>query len=647
MLVNSHLPRSSFCLGLVIWFACSICLSRCLAQDSQNQGPKPPAIELLSLSGSKPNLSSTGEGITSIKASHIYKLGVTTVKPFDSSLKIELPVGYTLFNNLAYIIETDVVYSGPNDFTFRIPSANTKEQFDKLRILFADYDQAEPQKPRWIDITLTREVFDEWKTYLPKPEFDNRLPNLETRSLHGFMFDRPVVLVVATKDLSIARDNLVADLVLSGKSEPEQVMEGRDIKFTFTITNKGPDSATSVSFASHVDPSLVSINQSQGVCRWDAHNIYCNLGEIRKDASATITFHGRASWNFFHGDQPGTSGGMDATPQVESAEGDPDFENNRVFLSASVLKDPNKPPVVEIATPTQDQFFVGPEPNVRILVNAYDPDGTISDVQIYNEKGLLGNAKPTDKNRFELTYEKAPFGRHLLQAIVKDNLGRPTETPITSFHVNGQANVEIVSPQPNQVIIGPLQELVVKVRASDPARKLTKVTVHNGIQFGGVTQEAHSTGQKDEYAATFRDLGAGRLTFYVDVVDDAGVQTLTYPIEFKVTSPPNVKLSYSDGEYSRDLQNGTVLPAGAIKLLVYVHDFYDLDHPAVTNLEVSANGKRICHYSDKNRKQPTTISLDIIECPTTLKSGTYTLSATVTDSDGATGKSKPVEIVVR
>ena len=416
-------------LRIGLWILISACGAVCSGQDNPNRESLVPSVELLALKGSKPTLASNGEGITSIKISDLFKVGVTKVSPLKPNVKIELPVGYTLFNNLAYMIESDVVYSGPNDFTFRIPSATSKDQFYKLRILFADYDQAEPKKPRWVDITLTPELFEEWKTYLPKTEFDKRLPNPETRSLHGFMFERPGVLVVATKDLSVARDSFVADIVLTGKAEPEQVVEGRDIKFTFMVRNKGPDSATDVSFASYVDPELVSITPSQGTCRWEAHNIYCNLGEIRKGASATITFHGQASWNFFHGDQPGKSGGMDADPVAQSMEVDPNFENNRVFLSAPVVKDPNIPPVVEITAPTQGQFFVGPEPNVKIVVNAHDPDGTISEVRIYNGAQLLGTPKPIGNNLYELVYEKVPYGQHFLYASVKDNLGRPGQTP--------------------------------------------------------------------------------------------------------------------------------------------------------------------------------------------------------------------------
>src|SRR5260370_36187321 len=99
----------------------------CFAQDNVNQTIKAPAVELLTLSGSKPNPSTKGEGITSIKTSDLFKRGVTHVKPFDGSFKIELPVGYKAVNNLGYMIDTEAVYSGPTDIAFRIRAAATKE----------------------------------------------------------------------------------------------------------------------------------------------------------------------------------------------------------------------------------------------------------------------------------------------------------------------------------------------------------------------------------------------------------------------------------------------------------------------------------------------------------------------------------------
>jgi uncharacterized repeat protein (TIGR01451 family) len=620
-----------------------------IAQDKQPQRPQVSGVELLTMNGGQPELGPDGEGITSFITSDLFKRGQTHVKPFNWSFKVELPVGYTLFNKLAYMIDTEAVFSGPNDFTFRIPSAPTSALFEKLRILYADYDQAQPDKPRWIDATVEPPFGEYWERYLPRAEFDKRLPDFTTRTLHAFMEESPRILVIAVKDSAIARDNFVADIAVSATPDPPSVMEGRDILYTFKITNNGPDTATGVSFRSYVDPEFVSLKQSQGVCRWDAHNIYCNLGEIPKGSSATVSYAGKCTWNFYNGDQPGKSGGMDATPLVQAAEGDANFENNQVFASASVVKDQNKAPVVTISSPSSDQFFVGPEVSVNIVANAYDTDGSVAEVQIYNEQKLLGNAKLTVKNTYQLTYDHVPYGQHFLRVIVTDNQGRPSQTPITSFFVNGQAKVEILTPAPNQVITGPIGDLVVTVRATDPARAIKKVIVHSGTQFGVIPQVAEPSARKNEYTTTLKDMGMpGRHTLYVVVTDDAGVDTVTYPMQFRITEPPYVTLHYVDGEYSKEFQSGTALSAGVpIKLITDVSHSYDFDHPVVAKLEVFANGQLICNYINKDRKEPTLINADLVKCSWSPAPGKYTLTATAVDSDGAVGKSKPVEVIVR
>jgi len=62
------------------------------AQESEKSpGPR---IELLTMNGGKPNLSATGEGISSYKNEEIYQRGKMTVrlhKPEEVNFKIELP----------------------------------------------------------------------------------------------------------------------------------------------------------------------------------------------------------------------------------------------------------------------------------------------------------------------------------------------------------------------------------------------------------------------------------------------------------------------------------------------------------------------------------------------------------------------------
>src|ERR1041384_6734810 len=128
---------------------CFCFTSEAVAQEA------PPQWELLTMNGSKPNLSATGEGITSYKFDELFNRGKSSVSLVDHTklgFKIELPVGYTLYNNLVYGIKTDAVFVGPTDITFKLPSVGSKETFAQLRILYPEMDYADPKVPKWIDI---------------------------------------------------------------------------------------------------------------------------------------------------------------------------------------------------------------------------------------------------------------------------------------------------------------------------------------------------------------------------------------------------------------------------------------------------------------------------------------------------------------
>ena len=71
-------------------------------------------------------------------------MSVQLIKPADSRYKIELPIGYTLFNDLMYGVQTNAVFTGTCDIVFKLPSANTKEIFAQLRILTPARDYADP-----------------------------------------------------------------------------------------------------------------------------------------------------------------------------------------------------------------------------------------------------------------------------------------------------------------------------------------------------------------------------------------------------------------------------------------------------------------------------------------------------------------------
>lgn len=613
----------------------------CFAQDNRN--PAAPSVELLALSGSKPNLGASGEGITSIKTSDLYKLGVTTVKPFDSSFKIELPVGYSLVENLAYMIESEAVFSGPNDFTFRVPSSIGGESFSKLRVLYADYDHAAPKTPRWVDATVIGGWSEYWERDLPKDEFDKRLPNFGTRTLHAFMEQPPRFLVVALKDSSIARDAFVADVAIKTIA-PASVMEGREITYSFNVTNNGPDTATDISFNSHIDMDYVSLDQTQGVCRWEAYNVYCNVGRLVKGASATITFRGRCKWNFYVDDRP-TQSDPGATPQISAAEQDPDPENNSSFVSTQVEKDPNKAPVAEITTPKMNEIIPGSAATVNIVAKATDPDGFVTDVEFFDWERPIGKGELRKGDEYEFVYKKVALGRHWLKVRVKDNLGRQNESGPYEFFVNGPAEVAITDPKSGSKLNRSKGGIPVTIHARHANLKIKEVNIYLTAMMSGTAEKTATLIGEDTYVATIDDICKRDCQLFASVIDETGVETRSNPIDFKIMEPPRVTLFQYDGEDVHPLTEEKPFDSSVSKVLVAEAEHKLFDDLKIVKLEFHANGKLIGTYS---KTEPDYNDNRLIQCDLrSLPAGTYDVYAEATDSDGAVGKSATVRIVIK
>lgn len=524
--------RSIFLLSLVA----AVLLSTA-AQEKPTDAPR--FTDLLTFNGSKPNLKADGEGLTSYKTALIFKPGVTRVKPIDSTAELKLPAGYTLFNNLAYVVDTEVVFSGPNQIVLRVPSAQTTEVFNQLRILCAAYDPAEPDKPQWIDMTVTPEIPEQ----ALQPTFSRTalLPNFATRTLNAVTSDSTRMILVALRDERLARDNFTAELRLKAAVTADSVMEGREISYFFEITNDGPDSATDVGFASQIGPEFVSLDQTQGKCRFEAQNIYCNLGELKKGATARITYRGTCPWDFIFNGQPRDSNGMYAYSSAGSAEMDSNLENNMVHLSTPVVADPNQKPIVSIVKPADETFLVGPKVNLNIVANASDPDGSIAKVEFFGMNGSLGLGKLTAPNTYEIPYQAETYGRHILRAVATDNRGRPAQSQFFMFIVNGPIQIQITDPKPNLLLDPPRDKFVVKLKATNPKGKIKEIVVYVSATGGSHLEQPARLVGKDEYAATFTALGWecswGPCSVWAVAKDDADVQTRSSVVTFRVANP--------------------------------------------------------------------------------------------------------------
>lgn len=123
----------------------------------------------------------------------------------------------------------------------------------------------------------------------------------------------------------------VTDLVLTVDAPSGPVIEGSEVTYRFTVTNRGPGAATQVIL---VDPlpegaSFRSAVASQGSCEADRDTLVCDLGALADNASATVTLVAVL-------DDPGTVDNV-AAVGVEPPDDDLNLGNNTVTATTEVV----------------------------------------------------------------------------------------------------------------------------------------------------------------------------------------------------------------------------------------------------------------------------------------------------------------------
>ena len=582
------------------------------------------------MNGSKPNLSATGEGIASYKFDQLFNRGkssVTLVEPAKLPFKIELPVGYTLYNNLVYGIETEAVFTGPTDITFKLPSVRTKETFAQLRILYPEIDHANPQVPKWIDITLDEKTPTQWIT---AADVKLRLRDFETRTLHAFTETYPAILLVALRDPSKRRDNLTADLVLTGTA-PEQVTEGRTFTSELKLTNKGPADATGIQLQAVPTTQSVTVTPSEGKCRMVAANIFCSFPSLEKDHSIDIKIVERCPW--YTPDSPKSQqviASLRKSVEVGGAEQDPFAENNQLFLETQVYRDSNEGPIVEVLSPTLFQIFPGPAATVPIHIKASDPDGFVKKVEVSDEGKRLGEATVQANGEYEFIYKDVTFGRHRPSIVATDNLGRFVNLDTPEFFVNGTAKVEITNPKPGSKLNRSDGDFMVTIHAVAGGTKLKKVALERW------DSDATPIGN-DDYVVKVKNCSR-KCRLQAIVIDEREVETRSEPVEFIITDPPKPSVSWYDGEYSRGFEPGQTFKANEL-VLMYVAEYEHTFGAEITKIEVQANGTTVC-------TDTAPVFGGAEACVWRPAPGKYKLQVIATDADGAVGKSDPFEITI-
>ena len=548
-----------------------------------------------SSSASSNNISSIQDGPVSVNFGTVYETGTTTFDSYDPSTMPSPPAGFAALNNAAYFIDTTAVVSGPHIVNFKAESVTNQTDFNNLRIFYAEPDPFDPEKPIWVDATIL-------SPDSPALDFSNKTLSARSEDLGIFVIGK---LIQTPPPIS------TANLRVSCTDSQDPITAGNNLTYTVIVTNDGPQTATEVMLRNPVSPDVdfVSATPSQGTCKEINGEVYCSLNSLAAGASATLTLVVKPTEGT--GSFP-TEGKMIANSTVVRAkEGDDDPINDSVSEGTTVLPSPNKPPVVNILSPSAGSMLVGPL-NLTINAEASDPDGLITRVDFFDNDELIGST--TSGSPYSITKMNVPYGNHALMAVATDNGGRQNASTVDVV-VNGTANVSITNPSPG-ALFSPGSTISLTANANGPSG-ISKVEFFaNGGSIGLGS------------SAAWANVSAGAYAIVAVATDGSGVTTTSTPVNIRVDTPPTVTMSSP--------ANGTVFPSATN---ITVSAIAQGAHGSIARVDFYANDVLIASSSDVGTNK-------FMATWRHLADGFYLLTAIATDNLGISTTSAPITIGV-
>jgi uncharacterized repeat protein (TIGR01451 family) len=121
-----------------------------------------------------------------------------------------------------------------------------------------------------------------------------------------------------------------ADLSLIKTDPPGRAPTGRNMTYTISVSNSGPDAASGVTVVDQLPSSVtfVSATPSQGTCAESGGTVTCNLGTMSASGTATVEIVVK----------PTTAGTITNTASVSASTPDPNQGNNTDSENTSVCR---------------------------------------------------------------------------------------------------------------------------------------------------------------------------------------------------------------------------------------------------------------------------------------------------------------------
>ena len=305
------------------------------------------------------------------------------------------------------------------------------------------------------------------------------------------------------------------------------------------------------------------------------------------------------------------------------------------------------PPVISIVQPANGSFLLGPA-NISLKASAFDPDGTVVNVEFFagaKSLGIVTNPPPVwvtnrhgvfpiRQTSYSLIWSNVPLGAYTLTAVATDNAGVSTTSSgvQVTLVTNLPPVVRLVEPELNEQFYSPAT-ISLTAAAHDPDGSVASVEFFSGTQSLGVETSGVSVTNRGGavwkfFTLTISNVAPGTYTYSAVATDNDGAAGTSPAIQVTVVTPPPPLVQIV---YPKD--GATFVPPASVPIATVTRYFTQ----PIASVQFLA-GTNILDISS-NSWWPTFHWKNV-------PAGAYSLTAVGTDKGGISATSAPVNITV-
>jgi uncharacterized repeat protein (TIGR01451 family) len=360
--IRMRAGTKSYAFSLTLFLLCVVAQAQQPSEPSKGlQCPHawtitPADPKLATKSDAWTTATSDQDGILSISYCWVFQPGLTTAKriPKDSLTQLSanleshrryaeaagekirtdaLPLGFTVYNNLAFELETKAVFDAAS-VTLRLPSVTSEAEFNKLGLLYLDEGQIVPGVLEW----------QNYPEYLRVQKSDFKSRTLTAGFSYTSVFHHATGsgrLIVASFNKE-QYDKSTVDLYINSVVGPPYVKVGETFSYSISVKNSGATGrpANDVVVLSVINNGrFVSATTSQGNCRQSVNStpeIVCELGTLDFGKTAVMTINIKAEDMGMMRDEKETV--FSTMNEVQSRNPDYSPENNHYQSLGTIIR---------------------------------------------------------------------------------------------------------------------------------------------------------------------------------------------------------------------------------------------------------------------------------------------------------------------